>query len=127
MASPTFALTDILIRGRQTNSQVIVSGVPFHRNKKYKGRLIAGYVEIEVRIKNSGFLIRVLNSPLIDRLSSCQEIVVPCLAVAQVQGPKEWEYESYRTQKTWTTSNGGKMGSGKLQRQEKLIATLRDK
>ena len=28
MASPTFALTDILIRGQQTNIQVIVSGVP---------------------------------------------------------------------------------------------------
>ena len=36
------ALTDILIRGRQTNSQIIVSGVPSHRDKKYKGRLIAG-------------------------------------------------------------------------------------
>ena len=36
MASPTFALTDILIRGRQTNSQIIVSGVPSHRDKKYK-------------------------------------------------------------------------------------------
>ena len=43
MTSPTFALTDILIRGRQTNIQVIVSGVPFHRDNKYKGRLIAGY------------------------------------------------------------------------------------
>ena len=29
--------------GRQTNSQVIVSGVPSRRDKKYKGRLIAGY------------------------------------------------------------------------------------
>ena len=43
MASPTFALTDILIRGRKTNSQVIVSGVPSRRDKKHKGRLIAGY------------------------------------------------------------------------------------
>ena len=34
MASPTFSLTDILIRGRQTNSQVIVSGVPSRREKK---------------------------------------------------------------------------------------------
>ena len=34
MASPTFALTDILIRGRQTNIQVIVSGVPSRRDKK---------------------------------------------------------------------------------------------
>ena len=34
MASPTFSLTDILIRGRQTNSQVIVSGVLSHREKK---------------------------------------------------------------------------------------------
>ena len=33
MTSPTFSLTDILIRGRQTNSQVIVSGVP-PREKK---------------------------------------------------------------------------------------------
>ena len=40
MTSPTFSLTDILIRGRQTNSQVIVSGVPSRRKK---GRLIAGY------------------------------------------------------------------------------------
>ena len=28
------SLTDILIRGRQTNSQVIVSGVPSRREKK---------------------------------------------------------------------------------------------
>ena len=41
-ASPTFSLTDILIRGRQTNSQVIVSGVPFPTRQKQKGRLIAG-------------------------------------------------------------------------------------
>ena len=41
-ASPTFPLTDILIRGRQTNSQVIVSGVPFPPRQKQKGRLIAG-------------------------------------------------------------------------------------
>ncbi len=34
MASPTFSLTDILIRGWQTNSQVIVSGVPPRREKK---------------------------------------------------------------------------------------------
>ena len=34
MASPTFSLTDILIRERQTNSQVIVSGVPSRREKK---------------------------------------------------------------------------------------------
>ena len=34
MASPTFALTDILIRGRQTNIQVIVSGVPSRRDQK---------------------------------------------------------------------------------------------
>ena len=33
MASPTFSLTDILIRGRQTNSKVIVSGVPSRRKK----------------------------------------------------------------------------------------------
>ena len=39
--APTFSLTDISIRGRQTNGQVIVSGVPFRREKK-KGRLIAG-------------------------------------------------------------------------------------
>ena len=32
-----------LIRGRQKNSQIIVSGVPSRRDKKYKGRLIAGY------------------------------------------------------------------------------------
>ena len=32
-----------VIRGRQTNSQIIVSGVPSRRDKKYKGRLIAGY------------------------------------------------------------------------------------
>ena len=43
MASPTFALTDILIGGWQTSSQIIVSGVPSHRDKEYKGRLIAGY------------------------------------------------------------------------------------
>ena len=36
MASPTFSLTDILIRGRQTNSQVIVSGVPSRREKKVR-------------------------------------------------------------------------------------------
>ena len=42
-ASPTFSLTDILISGRQTNSQVIVSGVPFPTRQKQKGRLIAGY------------------------------------------------------------------------------------
>ena len=36
MASPTFSLTDILIRGRQSNSQVIVSGVPSRREKKNK-------------------------------------------------------------------------------------------
>ena len=36
MASPTFSLTDILIKGRQTNSQVIVSGVPSRREKKGK-------------------------------------------------------------------------------------------
>ena len=35
-ASPTFLLTDISIRGRQTNSQVIVSGVPSRREKKSK-------------------------------------------------------------------------------------------
>ena len=35
-------LTDILIRGRQMNSQVIVAGVP-SRSEKKKGRLIAGY------------------------------------------------------------------------------------
>ena len=34
MASPTLSLTDILIRGRQRNSQVIVSGVPSRREKK---------------------------------------------------------------------------------------------
>ena len=34
MASPTFSLTDILIRGRQTNSQVIVSGVRSRHEKK---------------------------------------------------------------------------------------------
>ena len=34
MASPTFSLTDILIRGRQTNSQVTVSGVPYRCEKK---------------------------------------------------------------------------------------------
>ena len=27
------------------------------------------------------------------------------LAVAQVEGPKEWEYGSYRRQKTMTTRN----------------------
>ena len=58
---------------------------------------------------------------------SCQEIIVPCFAVAQVEGPKELEYETYRTQKTWTTRNGGKIGSGKLRRQENLIAALTDK
>ena len=42
-ASPTFSLTDILIRGRQTDSQVIVSGVPFPPRQKVKERLIAGY------------------------------------------------------------------------------------
>ena len=47
MASPTFALADILIRGRQTNSQVIVSGLPSRRDKKYKGRLIAGYCTVK--------------------------------------------------------------------------------
>ena len=36
MASPTFSLTDILIRGRQTNSQVIVSDVPSRREKKVR-------------------------------------------------------------------------------------------
>ena len=50
MASATFALTDILIRGRQTNIQVIVSGVPFHRDNKYKGRLIAGYCGLCIEI-----------------------------------------------------------------------------
>ena len=34
MASPTFSLTDILIRGQQTNSKVIVAGVPSRRQKK---------------------------------------------------------------------------------------------
>ena len=34
MASPTFSLTDILIRGRRTNSQVIVSGIPSRHEKK---------------------------------------------------------------------------------------------
>ena len=33
MASPTFLLTEILIRGRQTNSQVIVSGIRSRREK----------------------------------------------------------------------------------------------
>ena len=42
MASPTFSLTDILIRGQQMNSQVIVSGVP-SRRKKERTVLIAGY------------------------------------------------------------------------------------
>ena len=37
MASLTLSLTDILIRGRQTNSQVSVSGVPSRREN-----LIAG-------------------------------------------------------------------------------------
>ena len=41
MASLTFWLTDILARGRHTNSQVIASGVPSRHEKK--GRLIAGY------------------------------------------------------------------------------------
>ena len=36
MTSPTFSLTDISIRGRQTNSQVIVSGVPSRRKKKVR-------------------------------------------------------------------------------------------
>ena len=36
MASPTFSLTDISIRGRQTNSPVIVSGVPSRREKKVR-------------------------------------------------------------------------------------------
>ena len=79
------------------------------------------------RSSDQKFWFWLLNFPLIDRPSSCQGIIAPCLAVAQVEGPKEWEYESYRTQKTWTTRNGGKIGLGKLRRQEKLIATLRDK
>ena len=45
-----------------------------------------------------------------------------CLAVGEAEGPKEWEYGSYRTQKR-TTKNGGNIGSGKLRRQEKLIET----
>ena len=47
--SLTFVLTDILIRGWQTNSQVIVSGVPSRRDKKYKGHLIAGYVHVRLK------------------------------------------------------------------------------
>ena len=43
MASPTFALTDILIRGWQTNSQVTVSGVPSRRDKKKERLIFAGY------------------------------------------------------------------------------------
>ena len=27
------------------------------------------------------------------------------MAVGQVEGPKDWEYGSYQTQKTWTTRN----------------------
>ena len=46
--APTFSLTDISIRGRQTNSQVIVSGVPSRREKK--GRPIAGYFHLFVEI-----------------------------------------------------------------------------
>ena len=46
MTSPTFSLTDISIRGQQTNSQVIVSGVPSRREKKIRTpdrRLVAQY------------------------------------------------------------------------------------
>ena len=75
------------------------------------------------RSSNQKFWFWLLNLLLIYRVSSCQEIIVSCLAVAQVERPKEWEYGSYRTQKTRTTKNGGKIGSGKLRRQEKLIAT----
>ena len=66
------------------------------------------------RSSNKKFWFWLLNLPLIDLLSSCQEISAPCLAVEQVEGPKEWGSESYRTQKKWSTGNGGKIGSGKL-------------
>ena len=61
MVSPTFSLTDTLIRGRQTNSQVIVSGVPFRLEKKM-GRLIAGYCSPKKTISSQGFLGERLNN-----------------------------------------------------------------
>ena len=40
---------------------------------------------------NQKFWFWLLNLLLIYRISSCQEIIVSCLAVARVEGPKEWE------------------------------------
>ena len=69
MASPTFALKDILISWRQTNCQVIVSGVPSRRDNKYKGHLIAGY-----KIHFKGLLKRLFSH----HFSFCQHNT-PCL------------------------------------------------
>ena len=72
-------------------------------------------------------LVLLLNLLLIYRTSSCQEIIVSCLAVAQVEGPKELGICKLPNARRGPQKNGGKIGLGKLRRQEKLIATLRDK
>ena len=79
------------------------------------------------RSSNEKFWFWPLNLLLIDRGSSCQEIIVACLVWHKQKDQRSGNMEVTERKRRGPQENGGKIGSGKLRRQEKLIATLRDK
>ena len=79
------------------------------------------------RSSNQKFWFWLLNLLLLYRISSCQEIIVSCLVVAQVEGPKElgiWKLPNAKDEghKKWWED-----WLGEITKTRKVIATLRDK